>query len=64
MTIPRYRFDGVDLVGGYPDGKWVKHEDHLAEVERLGALVASLENLDPQLVEAVRAALAEEAQDE
>jgi hypothetical protein len=32
--IKRYRFDGVDLVGGYSDGKWVKYEDHLAQIER------------------------------
>ena len=33
--IKRYRFDGVDLVGGFPDGRWVEHEDHLAVVKRL-----------------------------
>ena len=41
MIIERFRFDGVDLVQ-HKQGRWVRYEDHVAEIERLRE---ALENL-------------------
>ena len=42
MSIQRFRFDGVDLVQN-PNGRWVRHDDHVAEVERLRYVLHRLE---------------------
>ena len=45
MSIQRYRFDGVDLVKD-EGGRWVKHDDRLAEVEKGRMTMANIAEID------------------